>query len=349
MRFNILTAIYYFIVVILAAISGILSYYGVKLLLGDFAIPFAVVISLSLIAANIVIQRDRRNGHGPLPGLLMLTLAASLSFLSNFNVVYTNQMRKDVAQEAVSESYELFRGNLTRAKSVLAGSSQVELERRQLASFNAELQNLRAQILDPENRGVGPLAEVHMDKIEGMLGAPLTSLRPPPSSAPDPELIAWFNRYSTLAREAFQTKAGAGSAAELNDVLGLIDKNLDQFEPPSDAQGQDLSLLREYATRSQEVIRQANALLPGEEQVKLIEIDFLDGRLGELMYTLRNGFVERPNPSATYFSSFIAAFVDLFPVCFAFLAFRVPIRGGEQEIHERPRAHSVRSRPGGLT
>lgn len=349
MQFNVLTLIYYFLVVSLALVSGILSYYGVKLLLGHFAIVFAVVISVWLVGANIVIQRDRQSGHGPWRGLLMFAFGAFFSFASNFNVVYTNQMQRDLAAQTVSEAYESFTGNLVVARTALQGNSQIELARRQRASFETELAELRRQILDPNNRGIGALAGVHIERIYRMIGERLTEQRRPASGAPEDALLDWYDRFRQAAVAAYERKADITNAAELTTVIELIDQQLEQYKSiPKDAATTDLAVLQEFSTISQEIERRTNALLPADEQVTAVEIDFLDGRLGELIYTLNNGFVERPNPSASLISALFASAVDLFPVIFAFAAFRTPGLRSGQSLHERPGPRRGRQ-PGGIT
>jgi len=346
MPFNALSLIYYIIVVSLACVSGVLSYFGVLVLLKEFAIAFAVVISLWLIAANMVIHRDRMAGRGVGRGLALFACGAVFSFVSNFNQVYTNQMEKDLAVQTVAAGYETFRSNLMETRAALQDTSQIELAEKQRASFDRELQRLYSQITDPGNPGVGVKAQQHIARVYEILGAPLSDLRQPTSNSLPEEVEAWFAAFKDAAIEDYERKSKTTDVAEYTAVVKLISDNLDQFkEPPVDAESTDLGLLKEFSTRSQEVERRANALLDEDSNITAKPIDFLDGRLGEIAYSLQNGFVERPNISVTSLSTVIASSVDLLPLFFALLAFRAPSNRTSEDFHHRV-GRAVRDKKG---
>jgi len=79
------------------------------------------------------------------------------------------------------------------------------------------------------------------------------------------------------------------------------------------------ALLSEMSEISKEVERRANSLLPSNQAREHRELDPEAGRLGEIIYTVKNGLFDVPNLSATIFSLFIALFVDFMPIIVAFL------------------------------
>ena len=340
---------YYFIVTVLASISTVLTYHGLLSGFGrNISLAFAIVIGVWLVLAHQEIHRARVNDRSVLPGLGLLASAAIVSFASNFNTIYTNWMQQDLAAATVVESHELFRQNLTNARTALENNEQMERARQEKANFDRELAQLRNQILDPNNPGVGEKAQEHIDNIHDLLGRALTDLERPPSDATESELTNWYETFKQAAEMDFAHKASTTAAAEIRKLIDLIDQNLSQFEDaPRDADRNDLTLLQEYSTRSQEIERRTNALLPPGERVTSHAIDFMGGRLGELTYTLRNGFVERPNPSATMVSSVVSLLVDTGPLILALVMFR-PVQYAEGEpLHRRRRRRKRGS--GGLT
>ena len=349
MQFSFRILGYYFIVTVLASISAVLTYHGLLSGFGrNISLAFAAVIGVWLLLAHHEIHRERVKGRSMLPGLGLLASAAIVSFASNFNTVYTNWMQQDLAAATVVESHELFRQNLTNARTALENNEQMERARREKADFDRELVRLRIQVLDPNNPGVGEKAQEHIDNIHDLLGGELTDLRRPSSDAPVSELINWYETFKQAAEIDFAHKAGTTAAAEIGKLIDLINQNLSQFEDaPRDADRNDLTLLQEFSTRSQEIERRANALLPPEERVTSHAIDFMGGRLGELTYTLKNGFVERPNPSATIVSSVVSLLVDAGPLILALVMFR-PVQNAESEPLHRRRWRRKRG-SGGLT
>ncbi len=82
-----------------------------------------------------------------------------------------------------------------------------------------------------------------------------------------------------------------------------------------------LSTLQVLSKESKNIERRANSFLPNKDNVTHTEIDPTLGRLGEIVYSLENGFISRPNLGATIMAIILGLIVDLFPVIFALVAF----------------------------
>ncbi|TRD15469.1 hypothetical protein [Palleronia caenipelagi] len=346
MSSRILNVIYFILVIAFAGTSTYLSYFGFYRNFEELAWVFAGSIGLWLVGANLVIQRNRLAGRGVLSGLVMLMFGAFFSFVSNFNYLYTNAMERDVAVETVASAHDTFKGNLITARRALERTDVLEQERELRTRFERELSRLRAQVLDPLNPGVGPEARGHIAVIEGLLGGRMTNLAAPRSGQSIGIYEAWFENFRRNAVADFERSVADKGGTKVEAVISDINRLLERYSiPPDGAAAEDLDTIRAYSTQTLNIELRANELLSGENRVTLKSIDFMDGRLGEIEFSMYNGFVERPNFGATILSAVIALAVDLFPLVFALFAFHGP-RTPRFHEPQPPRRRSSRNNLG---
>lgn len=320
---SLLNLIYYVMLVLFASTSAYLSYFGFLRNFQGLAWVFAIVLGLWLFFWNIVIQRQRIAGRSVFGAVVMFLIGAILSFVSNFNFLYTGAMQRDVAMAAIAQADVDFRANLVDARTVLETMDVIAQARTLRSDFERVMERLRSQINDPANPGVGPEAKVHMDEINAILGKPMTNLVPPSEGAGPAERETWFANYSKMANADLEKKIAPLGAAKVVSLIQTIDELLKSYATaPTGGNSENLDILRVYGDRSKDIELEVNALLSPSKQLSLRPIDFQEGRLGEIYYSLHSGFIEWPNVGATILSTGLAVFIDLLPLLMSLFAFQ---------------------------
>lgn len=326
---------YMIIMVICVIVSTILSYLGLRSTFEFMTLPTTAVICLLLLAADIAINHNVRYRRGLAGPLFVLSIGLFMSTLSNFTFLYTNFMTRDVARETYLVAWAKFQENMENAKTALRRDPQyiegLELAQQQSerdAQIDRELANLERQALDALNPGIGDLARVHRVAIERLLNVSLTPLAIP-DSRNRAAIQAWLTQFKQLVEDV-RSKAPQTSLPFTN-IINDIDGSLDRFEQqvrelqgagyPSPAEQVDAIESMQTETRAVASIVNA-ALSPISRKVELVAIEPGDARLGEIVYTLYNGFIQRPNPTATIVALLFSLFVDLLPLLYALALLR---------------------------
>lgn len=327
---NVLILIYSLIVIVAVGISGFLSYYGFLSTFGQLSLPFTILIVLVLIGADILMSMDRKRGRALGRAFALFIVGAIFSGASNFNFLYTNFMKDDVTEATLRSQYAIFRDNLVETRSTLSGMDAVQFAEEKRVELDRELAALRTQINDELRPGCGERCREHLATIEGILGKQLTDLAIPPIGSSRRLVNDWYDRVRTAAVEDFNTSMRTNKFPEIAGLISRIDDILLKYDSPERAlaSGEGLTVLEDIARISEEVEREANALLPVNSEIDHTRIDPTLGRLGEIVYSFQNGFLERPNLGATIMALVLAVIVDLIPVIFALTAFR-PERSGQ--------------------
>ncbi|WP_147127187.1 hypothetical protein [Shimia ponticola] len=325
----IIRVVYYLLVLLCIGISLFLTYFGFERTFGPLTIYFTGVIGLLLFAADFMLQRNRERGLPWAPAFLLFILAATFSSVSNFNYLYTNFMTSDVLASTVREQYRVFSTDLTNTSARLERLDAVQEESDRRARIETELRQMWTQMNDPARLGCGERCAGHINAINALLGVEVTDLRRPGPSSTQAERKEFYDAFRGLVQEAQENSSVAGPFQAVRAVISQIDERLAFYGNADDAlrAGADLSVLSQLSDDSQMIEREANAVLPASAQVDHAFIDPTLGRLGEIVYSLRNGFLEVPSLSATIMAAILSIVVDFVPILYAFVAFR-PGEGG---------------------
>ena len=320
----IIRVVYYLLVALCIGISLFLTYYGFERTFGNLTPFFTAVIGLLLFAADYLIQRNRERGLPWSPAFMLFLLAAVFSTVSNFNFLYTNFMTKDVLASTVREQYRVFTTDLTNTRAKLNSVDAVVREGDRRAKIETELRQMWEQMNDPSRPGCAQRCSEHITKINALLGVTITDLAKPGASSTPEERKEFYDNFRGLVQEAQRNSSVSGPYQEIATLISVIDEKIQFYGSPDDAlqAGADLTILAQLSQDSQEVERDANAILPTAQHVDHTHIDPTLGRLGEIVYSLKNGFVEVPNLSATIMAFILSLVVDFIPILFALVAFR---------------------------
>ncbi|KAA6182745.1 hypothetical protein F2Q65_17385 [Thiohalocapsa marina] len=343
MNRNIITILYYLLVLICVGISTYLSYFGYKSSFGGLTLPFVAILAIGLFAADILIRDSRVSGKSMMPPLLLFALFAFFSAVSNFNFLYTTFMQNDVVNQTLAKQYIIFRTALTDTRTKLTQLDAFTFTEQKRIELDRELARLRTQIFDDLRPGCGERCRSHLAQIEQILGKPLTDFALPQPGASETVMANWFERVRDAALADFNKLTEKNSFPELDRLIQDIDNLLLKYDTPQRliAQNQGLSILQTLAKESGEIERRANALLPATAPVTHPKIDPTLGRLGEIVYSLQNGFVDRPNIGATAMSSILAIVIDIFPIMFALVAFAPGLATAGHQPKRRGRAGTI--------
>lgn len=320
----VIVAFYGIIVALSVGISGYLSYKGLERTAGEVTLPLVAFLMIIIFTMDMIISYYRSTGRKAwVSALAIWSIAAFFSIASNFNFLYTNFMREDVMKSTVSEQLQVFRDDLVETRSTLLEREPYQQAMQAQTDLKVELDNLHRQVTDPLRPGCGEECRGHLQKIEEILGRPITNLAIPPIGS-NPETVAeWYQRYRAAAEDQLDTLLQSTQYATITSLNQRINEVLLEF-PNTDrviAQKGGLEALSEMATISDEVMRRANAVLPEGAKVKHDPIDPSLGRLGEIVYSFQNGFGAMPNPMATLLSLIMASVVDILPLLVAFVLF----------------------------
>lgn len=315
--------IYFGLVIICISISLYLTYFGFLRTFRELTLGFTAVIGLLLFAADFLIQRRRERGQSILPSFLLFLVAASFSTVSNFNFLYTNFMTRDVMASTLRDQYQIFRNDMVSTRRQLDELRLVREESALRSRIENELDQMWEQMTDPGRPGCGERCESHIQTILALVGTSITDLARPGLTANEASLRQFHETFSSLVRDAVRARSAAETYEQIATLQRQIDERLRFFGTADEAieQGVGQARLAELSESSREIERRANAILPEEMRVEHSAIDPTLGRLGEIVYSLKNAFVERPNTGVTVMSLILASVIDFIPVIFAFIAF----------------------------
>ena len=327
---------YYILVLVAICLSTYLTYYGFVRSVPTLAIPIAAVVGIVLFVVDISIQRYRENGKSIILPFAVFILPALISGASNFNTVYTAFMQGDVSKATLTEQYGVFRDDLTATRAALANDPTISGELSDREEMEALLTNLKEQCLDPLRPGCGQRARDLVEQINNSLDRPVTDLALPGGGAPPEQVSPILETFSRLVYENMDSEASSDTYVQFKNLESFIHQSLSKFESIDFDVDIDQARLHlsEMSEVSREVERQANAVLPSNRSLEHRELDPEAGRLGEIIYTVKNGLFDVPNLSATIFSVFIALFVDFMPIIVAFLVNYKDIRPDLSDIED---------------
>jgi hypothetical protein len=327
---------YYVLVVVAIGLSTYLTYYGFVRSVPTLAIPIAAVVGIVLFVVDISIQRYRENGKSIILPLAVFILPALISGASNFNTVYTAFMQGDVSRATLTEQYGIFRDDLVATQSALANDPTISREIVERDEIEALLQNLWTQCTDPGRPGCGQRARDLIQQINSRLERPVTDLAFPGGGSTADQIRPVFQNFSNLVYENKDSEASSEAYVEYRNLASFIDESLAKFRDIDfDVDITEARvLLSEMSEISKEVERRANPLLPANQVREHSELDPEAGKLGEIIYTVKNGLFDVPNLSATIFALFIALFVDFMPIIVAFLVNYKDIRPDFPEVQD---------------
>ena len=222
--FSLFDALFAMIAVLASTFSGYTTYKGFAFDLPNaLAIIIAVIIGSGLLMINFRLRSSRIAGDSIVPALFAFLIFFVFSFLSNTNAIYTFFLERDIVGETQTKAWHDFDVG-TQAILAALDKNQTTIEVSRLKQgLDVARANLRRQITDPANPGLGEKSRLHLEEIETLLGVQLTRLQPPAPSAPLSRHQAYAESLDELILQAFATQFET-TRSSAQDILSFRDK-----------------------------------------------------------------------------------------------------------------------------
>lgn len=327
---EIITLMYLLVTTICVGISTFSSILGLRSLLNELAIPFGIMIGLTLFASDFMIQKGRKNGRWGRP-LLMLLFAMIFSVVSNFNFFYTNAISHRAIDNRLQIAYQTYDRNLGSAISILSSSDDFKTKSERERYIRAELNNLRDEALDKNQFGIGPESKFHIENIKTALGEPLANVEYPALGTSNAENAGIVSEWI----DAFEARVSI--RLNLIDEQNAVIEARSEFERKRETAGnkraeilngsedEKMALVRSWERDTPSVETRLLQALEGSA-TGILSIDAIsdpisaDGMdLGEIYYSLHDGFVLRTDFFVTVVALLASVLIDIIPLLFALL------------------------------
>jgi len=297
--------------ILFASISGWQTYLGYKSLLGIVAaLGFALVTSLLMFFLNMALRKNRVQGQDTAGIIILLSVIIFVSFLGNFNAIYSRFSEKDLSQKAVDNAWENFNNNMELALKELGSDAEVSKVQARDDAIRREMKNLDTQITDERAPGFGDKASKHWNKIVQLLKpASITLPRQPNRGATLDEFIEYSNQLQTLI-ETQMSAAHSGEFSQHQELYRRIDRlhNNIQQEKNNEITNQS-KLVDRMSGESKDIYNALKAL--GITNISFKDIETNTDDLYEISKSFRSAFIEMPNPFATLIVLLLSLLIDL--------------------------------------
>jgi hypothetical protein len=183
----------------------------------------AVIIGVGLFMINLRLRENRIFGDSIVPTLAAFFVFFVFSFISNTNAIYTYFLERDIIGETQTAAWHNFD---VGTQQILAeiDKNQISIEAARLKqALDVARANLRRQITDPANPGMGDKSKAHLEELETILGVQLTRLQPPRSSAPMADHEAFAKALDELILQTFATQFQT-TRSDAQEILSFRDK-----------------------------------------------------------------------------------------------------------------------------
>jgi len=223
-NFSLFDALFAMIAVLASTFSGYTTYKGFAYDLPNaLAVIIAIIIGAGLLMINFRLRSNRIAGESIVPALSAFLIFFSFSFLSNTNAIYTFFLERDIVGETQTQAWRDFDVGTQKVLAALDNNQTIIEISRLKQALDVARANLRRQITDPANPGLGDKSRMHLDEIETLLGVQLTRLQPPSPSAPLSEHQAYAQSLDELILQAFATQVETPRSST-QDILTFRDK-----------------------------------------------------------------------------------------------------------------------------
>lgn len=331
--------IYLMINITCVGISTYATWEGFKSIFGVLSAPVAGVIGLTLFAANTMLREDLRSGIRPVGALTMLIVAMCASSVSNFNFFYTYALTDRVASDTLLKANDQFNRIMLRLESSIDSAPSVAAAKSRRDQVEAEIRALRAEAADRNEPGIGVQALGHIENLKRLLPNAIADLRPPATSAApevvklyvaDVERLVFEELVATEARiKATGVRDQVEQAKSTGAKIFLESNQLPMWASKGKVEAIDKLefLARETTTSVNQAVADAGGKRLDAKEVEPVR--GIDARLGEIVFSLRSGFIERPYPGYSAFALLASIGVDIIPLLFAIFLIRPERRAAE--------------------
>jgi hypothetical protein len=302
---------FYVASLIFAIFSGYQTFRGYESTLTKvWAIALGFIAALFLFYLTVEFISRRVYGHkSTTPIILALCIIIFISFPANFNSLYNffTKEKGNLSELAINSAWTTFDQNIKKSKEALSKIPDANLIQNKFSQIENERNNLRTQITDMHNPGLGKKAKDHLKRIEALLGQDITSLQPPKTGSSANEFQMYADNLDDLIRKIIDTKFQKDEdkyskiIAEINTKHKLYSDNI-QNKPT------DTSIIIDLARTSKEI---ENSLKAIGVPIEFDTIHTEPAKTGEIPSTFVTAYMEMPQPMTTLFVTVISLMIDI--------------------------------------
>lgn len=311
----------FFVIVLLASgFSSYTTYLGFAYDIPMFmAFVLAIIIGLGLFAVNFLIRDARRHDTGLTKPFIAFFIIFVFSFISNTNAIYTFFLQRDIVGQTQEEAWRVFDSESTKVLTAIGNHVKFNDLKDRRTNLAIERNNLRRQITDPRNLGLGPIARDHLDKVNQILGIRITPLQPPPETAP-------MSAHQTYAEQLDQLIEKHGKEVFAEDPGTPLEQFSTKIQQLQDLYWREVQK-KNYDSNTTDLMKrdldqitiQGSSLM--EKELRLQEINTSSDEIGSFQYTWPN-FVNWINPAAIILSVLLGTLLDVMAPLFSVLLYR---------------------------
>lgn len=325
--------------VILVGISTYQTYVGYQAdVAGNLliAVAIAAVSGLLFLALNFEIRKRRKNGEKHSLLILMYTIPFGIAFFGNFNAFYANQT-EDVE---LRNEIRAYRTQLTETKDealqIIGNSVDINSFTK---NYNSHIDQLRIEFNQPP-QGWGRNAQDRWEELCQFLNTEGGDIKPRIIEGSRQQVR--YDRAIANAEMQYENIINArqesivGPTNNVNEtyqkMIEEIDKNVNHHPPIYTSDMLDKMVEAENSIRSRvsSFVAQDQSALFSSEGLKLSSAS----EIGTIKHTIYKAFVEKKEPSATFFALFFSLIIDLAALLYV-LVF-IPFQRDQTAILKRP-------------
>lgn len=315
--------LYIFIVLICVGISTWASYGGLKVSLGQVAYLGAALIGLTLFAADLGMNDAKRNNRPISRALFIFLFALVFSTASNFNYFYTQYFEAQFSRGNYVTAVNGLERNIRSGQQRLGEDPAIRATEERSSSLSTLTLNLREQVLDPNNPGVGPRAIEIIRQIKAALPE-MTDLAFPARAANATQNEEWLKRFEELVdsnlRETVPPELTSyyDLRQDMERTLRFYKERIAQFQTATGADSAlAVTLIENMASKTSEYEARVNRIVGAPDWVAPVQLRASDARLGEIVETFKSVFTQSGDFGVAIWSLVLSLFIDLIPLIYA--------------------------------
>jgi|SRR5690625_4001086 len=325
--------------VILVGISTYQTYVGYQAdVAGNLliAVAIAAVSGLLFLALNFEIRKRRKNGEKHSLLILMYTIPFGIAFFGNFNAFYANQTEDVELRNEIRTYRTQLTGTKDEALQIIGNSVDINNFTK---SYNSHIDKLRIEFNQPP-QGWGRNAQDRWEELCQFLNKEGGEIHPFIIEGSRQQVR--YDRAIANAERQYENiinarqESIAGPTDNVNEIyqkmIEEIDKNVNHHPPIYTSDMLDKMVEAENSIRSRvsSFVDQDQSKIFSTAGLKLSSAS----EIGTIKHTIYKAFVEKKEPSATFFALFFSLIIDLAALLYV-LVF-IPYQREKSAILERP-------------
>ncbi len=311
---------------------------GFEQMFGNLSWIMSFGIGILMLFLAFEMRKRKKRGESAIMPLVGYFVLAIFSFIGNFNALYTRFNKAELYKTELQQHKTELTGVVTASKDALNNLDPASIK---LKSDIEELKGqLKMQILDPANPGIGKRARKLIGDIETLLGTRLTTF----SGTPDQLATS----YSRNIDEILKTRMNKGKLSGAKELILEIEQLQASVEPTiiealkpgsilekgQEANFKVVDIINEIGTKTKE-------FLGNQSSYNYDMSEFQNQEVGKLSHSFASAFNGK-NTAAAMIILIAAIFIDAVVPFIVFVSTRKEDDEEEEENKEEENTTGAR-------